>query len=354
MTLDPLTGLDPNFTFDTYLHDDRDIALAAASGVAEHFTDGRGGRYDLLFLYAPAGMGKTHLLHAIGNRIATCFPGTRVRLVHAVDVCVEAVSASQHTGLPAFRDAYTSECDVLLVDEVDVFGDRGPDGSQEEFARILQTRRVRGLLTVLSVRRYPKDIAGLIEPIKRLVDEGFVANIQPPSLPMKLAMLRQWSEGVVEIPDDVAATLTRSCASPGELFAAFGRIRDESVRTGMSVTMEIFGSDPRLYEPDAPDAGEIMAGVARFFDLSTDHLKGPCRARVYVVPRQIAMWLIRKYTRLSLPAIGQIFGDRDHTTVIHAVRKVEAMLLSDPAFRVRIEEIIRELELPINLNRLSA
>lgn len=354
MTIDPSTGLNPELTLDTFVGDSGNaFAFASARAVAAN----PGAVNNPLYLFGPCASGKTHLLHAIGNEIRRVRPLMRVRYLTAVAFASEFMEALRAQSAEAFRVRFRHETDLLLLDDVEKFS--GRDQTQVELFSVFNALRDRNVHVVLASRRYPRD-AGLEARLSSRFASGLVADVQPLGMEGKLAILRILAGEVdVTLPDDVQAFLARHIGpDPRRLRPAMARLRSVSGVQDVPITLTLARECLGIAAPYDPfpvvSPEEILSGVARLFNIRIADMTGTCRRREFVGPRHMAMWLIRHSTTCSLPLIGRLFGGRDHTTVIHAVRKIDADLVCDAHTRALVGMVVQSIGLPIDLDRLSA
>jgi len=321
-----------------------------AGAACQNVADSPARNYNPLFLFGGVGLGKTHLLHAIGNRVRQRDPSARVLYLSANDFTTELINCIRFKRMEEFREKFRRNCDVLLMDDIEFLG--GKERTQEEFFHTFEALHSSGKQIVITADRYPKDIQGLEERLRSRFDWGLVADIQPPDTETKVAILRRKAdEESMEIPNDVAFFVARHAnGNVRELEGTLTRLLAMSSFHAAPITVEFARKSLNGYlrvEERNTTVDSIQSGVARFFGVKVNDLKGPRRHKQIVVPRQIAMYLARKHTDLSLPEIGKRFGNRDHTTVLHAVRKVGTVRGTDPNYRTRLDGVTRSLGLPL-------
>jgi len=321
-----------------------------ATAACQNVGDSPARNYNPLFLFGGVGLGKTHLLHAIGNRVRQRDPSARVLYLSANDFTTELINCIRFKRMEEFREKFRRNCDVLLMDDIEFLG--GKERTQEEFFHTFEALHTSGKQIVITADRYPKDIQGLEERLRSRFDWGLVADIQPPDTETKVAILRRKAdEESIEIPNDVAFFIARHVkGNVRELEGTLTRLLAMSSFHAAPITVEFARSSLDGYlqvEQRQTTVDTIQSGVARFFGVKVQDLKGPRRTRQVVVPRQIAMYLTREHTGLSLPEIGRRFGNRDHTTVLHAVRKVKATRGTDAGYKTRLDGVTRSLGLPL-------
>ncbi len=321
-------NLNPAFTFATFVEGkSNQFAKAAAAQVAENV----GRAYNPLFIYGGVGLGKTHLMHAIGNLIVERNPGASVVYLHSERFVSDMVTALQHNAINAFKDYYRS-VDALLVDDIQFFA--GKERSQEEFFHTFNTLLENKHQVVLTCDRYPKEIEGLEERLKSRFGWGLPVAIEPPDLETRVAILmskaQQWG---VDLPEDVAFFIGKRIRSNvRELEGALRRVTARAQFTGDPITL-VFAKealrDLIAVQDKLINVENIQKTVADYYKIRVSDLLSSKRTRSITRPRQIAMALAKELTNHSLPEIGEYFGGRDHTTVLHACRKVGELRESD-------------------------
>lgn len=319
-------ALDPRYTFETFvIASSNRFAHAAAQSVAE--SPARS--YNPLFIYGDAGLGKTHLLHAIGNYVLENFTGRNVRYVTTETYMNEFVDAIRHSSTTAFKRRYR-ECDVLLIDDVQ-FMER-KESLQEEFFHTFNSLYGASKQIVLTSDRPPKSIATLEDRLRSRFLSGLITEVQPPELETRLAILRTKAEHEqVAVPDDVLEFIaTHVKENIRELEGALIRVtafaslnhQPMSLILAEEVLSDIVSAgQPRRITPQV-----ILDATSETFGFSVEELCGPNRRRPLVTARQVSMYVFRELTDFSYPAIGREFGGRDHSTVMHAVEKIGGLM----------------------------
>ena len=319
-------SLDPRFTFDTFVAASSNrLAHAAAQAVAE--TPGRS--YNPLFVYGDSGLGKTHLLHAIGNYVQENFPQRRVLYVTTETFMNDFVDSLRMSTTIAFKRRYR-DCDVLLIDDVQFMENK--EGLQEEFFHTYNDLHSSGKQIVLTSDRPPKSIETLEDRLRSRFLSGLITEIDPPDLETRLAILRSKSEADdVQVPDEVLDFIATHVKNnirelEGALIrvTAFASLSREPISLDLAerVLSDIVAAgEPRRITPQM-----ILDATATVYGFTVDSICGPSRTRPLVTARQVAMYLVRNLTDYSYPAIGRVFGGRDHTTVIHAVEKISTQM----------------------------
>ena len=298
---------------------------AAAQRVAEEPAKA----YNPLFIYGASGLGKTHMLHAIGHYDYQNFPQLNVCYVSTETFLNEFIDAIRTHGQAAFKRRYRAY-DVLLVDDIQLL--QGKKETQEEFFYTFNSFYEADKQIVISSDRHPRSIATLEDRLRSRFESGLITDIQPPELETRLAILRQKSEGEeVEVPEDVLELIATNVKDNiRELEGALIRVSAYASIHQIPVTTEIAQEVLKdIIDAGAPrqvTADQILEATAKAFDLSIEQICGPSRRRPLVAARQTAMYLFRSLTDYSYPAIAHVFGDRDHTTVMHAHKKVTKLM----------------------------
>jgi len=316
--------LDPRFTFDSFVSASSNrLAFAAAQTVAE--TPGRS--YNPLFIQGASGLGKTHLLHAIGNYVLENYPTHRVLYVTTETFLNDFVDAMRSRTTVAFKRHYR-ECDVLLIDDVQFMQNK--EALQEELFHTYNTLHGAGKQIVLTSDRAPKSIETLEDRLRSRLLSGLLAEIDPPDLETRLAILRTKAmSDHIELPDDVGEFIATNVKDNiRELEGALTRVSAFAHLSNAPISLELaemvlsdIGTEPKLITPDM-----ILDAVAEAYGLSVEELVGPRRARPLVTARHVAMYLIRTLTDYSYPSIGKVFGGRDHSTCISAYEKISEQM----------------------------
>ena len=332
-----------DFTFDNLVVGRaNDLARAAAIKVAQQ----PGAAYNPLFVYGGAGLGKTHLIHAIGNSIKAEFPEKTIRYVHAEEYYSDVVRAYQQKSFDAFKRSYRS-LDVLLVDDVQFFN--GKTRSQEEFFFLFNALIEARKQIVITCDTYPKDISGLEDRLITRFDWGLTVQIEPPETEMRVAILKKKAESEkIDLSDEIAFFIAKHLRSNvRELEGALKRVIAFSSFHNRPITLEVakealkdvIGAFNRQITIE-----NIQKTVADYYKIKVADLFSKKRTRIIARPRQIAMWLCKEVTPHSYPAIGDAFGGRDHTTVIHAVRTVESLKGKDHELNHDLHVLVQVLK----------
>jgi chromosomal replication initiator protein len=336
-------SLNPRYTFEAFvIGASNRFAHAAAQRVAET----PAASYNPLFIHGDSGLGKTHLLHAIGHYIAVNFPSLVIRYVSTETFLNDFVDAIRTNGQPTFKRRYR-DCDVLLVDDIQFI--EGKEGLQEEFFHTFNALYEHSKQIVLSSDRHPRSIATLEDRLRSRFEWGLITDVQPPELETRLAILRKKADGErTAIPAEVLELIATNVKDnirelEGALIrvSAFASLNKEPLTKEMA---EIVLSDILdVSRPRQITAKLIMDTTATMFGFSVDELCGSNRRRPLVNARQIGMYVFRDLTDYSYPAIGREFGGRDHTTVIHAVEKISGLIKERRQTYDQVTELIHRI-----------
>jgi chromosomal replication initiator protein len=341
---DPVPGgaLNPTYTFDNFVEGkSNQLARAAAFQVGQN----PGLSYNPLFIAGGVGLGKTHLMHSIGNQIRAQRPGARVAYVHSEKFVSDMVKALQHNRINDFKKHYRS-LDALLIDDIQFFA--GKQQSQEEFFHTFNALLEGQRQVVLTCDRYPKEVSGLEERLKSRFGWGLTVAIEPPELETSAAILMTKAAAEnVDLPEDVAFFIAQHIRSNvRELEGALRRVMANSLFTGQPISLEFAKEalrDLLAVQDKLITIDNIQKTVAGYFHIRVGDLHSKSRSRSITRPRQIAMSLAKELTSHSLPEIGDAFGGRDHTTVLHACRKVKELRESDNRIREDYQNLLRAL-----------
>jgi chromosomal replication initiator protein len=343
-TSDRETRLNPKYTFDTFvIGSSNRFTHAAAVAVAE----APARAYNPMFIYGDSGLGKTHLLHAIGHYAQRLQPGLRTRYVSSEEFTNDFINSVRDDKMQAFQSRYRS-VDLLLIDDIQ-FLERA-ERTQEEFFHTFNTLHNANKQIVISSDKSPRQLSSLEDRLRTRFEWGLISDVQAPDLETRIAILRKKAaqEGM-NPPNEVLEFIASRVQSnirelEGALIrvTAFASLNRQAVEMGLA---EMVLKD-LVAEADIPEIGAatIMAVTADFFSVSIDDLTGSSRSRVLVQARQMAMFLCRELTDLSLPKIGEKFGNRDHTTVMHAERKVRAQMTEKLSVYNQISELTSRIK----------
>ncbi|CAG4934565.1 MULTISPECIES: chromosomal replication initiator protein DnaA [Acidithrix] len=335
--------INPSHTFEAFvIGSSNRFAHAAALSVAE--TPSRS--YNPLFIHGKAGLGKTHLLNAIGNYSLENYPALTVRYVSTETFLNEFVDAIRKNTTTAFKRRYR-ECDVLLIDDIQFLESR--ESLQEEFFHTFNHLHSAGKQMVITSDRPPKAIATLEERLRSRFMSGLITDVQPPEVETRLAILRKKSELMPNpVPFDVLEFIAQAISDNiRELEGALIRVSAFASLNNLEITVPLArellvdlvdGSTPKTITPQ-----EIIETISSYYGLSPLEIQGSSRKRPLVEARQVAMYVFRELTTLSFPAIGKEFGNRDHTTVMHAVNKVESKMSEDRETYNRVTALLSKI-----------
>ena len=318
----------PKYLFENFVvGSSNQFAHAAARAVAERPSQS----YNPLFLYGGVGLGKTHLLHAIGHEILRLHPHLDVRYLVAEQFVNELINSIRFDRMPVFRERYRN-IDVLLIDDIQFIANK--ERTQEEFFHTFNTLYTSQKQIILSSDSSPRDIPTLEDRLRSRFEWGLIADIQPPELETKIAILRRKAdvEGV-ELPDDLALFIARQVrTSIRELEGLLNRVIAFSQLTGKSLSVELATETLRdiLSQTDRRTTGpDIIKFVARHYGLKVSEIKSRTNAKPIAFPRHVAMYLCRRLTDLSLPEIGKLFNNKHHSTVKYSIDKIDELRKSD-------------------------
>lgn len=320
---------DPRYTFETFVvGSSNQFAHAAARAVGESPSHS----YNPLFLYGGVGLGKTHLMQAIGHQITTGFPKLRILYTPAEQFVNELINSIRFDRMPAFRDRYRT-IDVLLIDDIQFIANK--ERTQEEFFHTFNTLYNSQRQIILSSDSSPRQIPTLEERLRSRFEWGLIADIQPPELETKVAILRRKAdlEGIY-LPDDVALFIAGQVKSNiRELEGLLNRVVAFASLTGRPLSLEVTKDTLRDILPPEDHrvtANEIIKFVARHYGLKVSEIKSKNNSKHVVFPRQVAMYLCKSLTKLSYPDIGKQFNNKHHSTVMYSVREVEKLRQKEP------------------------
>lgn len=337
-----LGRLNPEFTFDTHVEGkSNQVARAAARQVGEN----PGGAYNPLFIYGGVGLGKTHLMHAAGNLMISRHEDINIAYVHSERFVADMVKALQHNTINDFKRLYRG-LDALLIDDIQFFV--GKERSQEEFFHTFNALVESGHQVIITADRFPKELTGVEERLISRFASGLTVSIEPPELETRVAILinKARQEGV-ELVEEVAFFVAKRVRSNvRELEGALRRILASASFTGRSVDVALAGDslkDLFSFQDRLVTINNIQKTVAEYFKIRISDLHAKSRSRQVARPRQIAMALSKELTDHSLPEIGEAFGGRDHTTVLHACRKIAELASKDSRVQEDYSNLLRTL-----------
>jgi len=331
------------YTFNTFVvGPSNQFAHAAAKAVA----DAPGRAYNPLFIYSGVGLGKTHLINAIGHHVQSRSPRVKVAYLSSEQFTNELINRISHQRMEEFRQKYRN-MDLLLIDDIQFIA--GKERTQEEFFHTFNTLYETQKQIVLTSDRQPKDIPDIEERLRSRFESGLIADIQLPDLETRIAIVKKKAEfWSIRLPDDVAEFLASTMRSNvRELEGGLAKLGAISSLTNHELTLELAKSELKhLLEgrEKVITIDLVQKVVAEEFGVKISDLKSKRRTKAVVLPRQVAMYLCRTLTGASLPETGNVFGGKDHSTVIHSLKVVEEKKEKDPELRARIEMLIKQLK----------
>ncbi len=336
------SNLNPNFTFDSFVPGkNSQLGYAAAQQIAAN----SGTAYNPFFIYGGVGLGKTHIMHAIGNQIKQQNPNAKVLYLHSERFVQDMVKALQLNSIENFKRFYRG-LDCLLIDDIQFFA--GKERSQEEFFHTFNVLLEGQKQVVLTCDRYPKEVDQLEDRLKSRFGWGLSALIEPPDTETRVAILLKKASHIdIELPSDVAFFIAKRIRSNvRELEGALRRVTANSNFTGKPITLDFAKEalkDLLSLQEKLVSIDNIQKTVAEFYKLRVAELLSKKRSRSIARPRQVAMYLAKELTNHSLPEIGDAFGGRDHTTVLHACRKVKSLMGEDGRIESDVNNLLRIL-----------
>lgn len=335
--------LNSRYTFDTFIVGSGNrFAHAASLAVAESPADA----YNPFFIYGVVGLGKTHLMQAIGHYVLEQKPEARIEYVTSETFTIELVAAIQSNKNAAFREKYRN-VDVLLIDDIQFIA--GRDSTQEEFFHTFNALHNAGKQIIISSDRPPKEIARLEERLRSRFEWGLIADIQKPDMDTRCAILRRKAtDDMIKVGDDVLQMIAQRVDSNiRELEGSLNRLvayaslskREIDMKLAEEALREVFQD----HTPTSITVDEIIQAVCQYYAVTPEEVRGPRRNQSFAVPRQMVMYLSRKLTSASLPKIGESLGGRDHTTVLHGCAKIEQLSRANAALKNAIDDIGKQL-----------
>ena len=336
------TNLNPNFTFNTFVEGkSNQLAFAAAQQVAEN----PGGSYNPLFIYGGVGLGKTHLMHSVGQAMLAKNPDAKILYLHSERFVADMVKALQLKAIDEFKNFYRS-LDALLIDDIQFFA--GKERSQEEFFHTYNALLEGGQQMILTCDRYPKEIDGVEERLKSRFGWGLTVAVEPPELETRAAILINKAEqlGFYLSKDAAFFIAQRIRSNVRELEGALKRVIAHAQFAGRQIDIDLIREslkDLLALQDKLVTIDNIQRVVADYYKLKMSDMLSKRRSRSVARPRQIAMSVAKDLTNYSLPEIGESFGGRDHTTVIHACRKVKELAIGDREVKQDLKHIYRLL-----------
>lgn len=331
-------SLSPQYNFDAFVvGSSNQFAHAAALAVAQV----PGITYNPLFLYGGVGLGKTHLIQAIGNMISKTKQNARVVYNDSEKFTNELINALKNGKIEDFRQRYR-HVDVLIIDDIQFIA--GKERTQEEFFHTFNTLHREKKQIVISSDKFPREITNLEERLRSRFEWGLIADIQPPDLETKLAILRKKAESEgVNLPNDAALYIAKAIKNNiRELEGCLIRVSAYSKLTGVDLSLDLIKLMLKDIVRDIDkiiSCDEIQREVGNFFHVKVNDMKSKSRSSEYITARHTAMYLCRKLTNMSLPQIGREFGGRDHSTVVHAIKTIDKRIISDETFSNDLQAI---------------
>jgi chromosomal replication initiator protein len=336
-------GLLVKYQFDSFVVGPSNQLAHAASRAAAEFP---AGKYNPLFIYGGVGLGKTHLIHAIGHAIRTAKPSWTICYLKAESFMNEYITSVRSNRIDEFRKRYREHCDVLLMDDIQFLA--GKDRTQEEFFHTFNSLFESHRQIVVTADKYPHEIPDLEDRIRSRFQWGLIADIQPPELETRIAILEKKAEvDKIELPKDVTIYLaTHIKSNVRELEGLLIRIAAFASLQAQPITIEFAKETLKNFLVQSSNSLTVEAvqkEVANHYNVKLADLKSHHRHQAVARPRQIAMYLARKLVKASYPELGSKFGGKDHTTVLSACRKIEKLVQEDPKTRHAVEELERRL-----------
>ena len=333
--------LNERFTFDTYVvSDSNQLPAAAAMAVA----DNPGKAYNPLFIYGGTGLGKTHLLHAIGNQVRKKQPNARVLYLSSEEFTNQFIESVRESRMTEFRRRFREECDVLLIDDIQFLGKK--QETQNEFFYTFNALHQMSKAVVMTSDTVPSEIPGLEDRLRSRFAMGLITDVHEPNFEARVAILNKKAQAEgVDLPDAVAHFIARHVSTNvRELEGALIKVTAVHALTGQPLSEALVGQVLRdvLPLPKQLDSEQIQREVARYYKLAVDELRGERRIKHISHARQVAMYLVRTMTQASLPEIGKKFN-KDHSTVLTSVRKIEALKQSDDQLKLELGELTTRL-----------
>ena len=331
------------YTFDAFVvGPSNQLAHAASRAVAEV----PAGKYNPLFIYGGVGLGKTHLVHAIGHRLREKHPQWRIFYLKTETFMNEYINCIRNGKIDEFRRKYRERCDVLLMDDIQFL--QGKDRTQDEFFHTFNSLFESHRQIVLTADKYPHEIPDLEDRLRSRFQSGLIADIQPPELETRIAILKKKAElDAIPLPDEVAQYLATNIKSNvRELEGLLLRVAAFAGLQEQQITIEFAKETLKNFLTQSAYSLTVEAvqkEVANYFNVKLADMKSQKRHQAIARPRQIAMYLARKLCKASFPELGLRFGGKDHTTVLSACRKIEGLVQSDPKTRHTVEELERHL-----------
>lgn len=347
--IDSQTKLNPKYIFENFvIGGSNRMTHAAAVAVAEAPAKA----YNPLFIYGNSGLGKTHLLHAIGNYAQTMFQGIQVRYISSEEFTNDFINSVQNNQMPEFQDRYRNNVDILMIDDIQFLA--GKEETQENFFHIFNALHSHNKQIVITSDQHPKQLTGFTERMLSRFVMGLPTDVQTPDLETRIAILRKKAiNDKIDVPYDVLEFIAeRIYTNIRELEGTLIRVTAWASLNKQPIDIDLVKTVLHdviaLEEDNMISPTEIINVTAEYFKLSVDDLSGSSRSQAIALARQIAMYLCREHTNLSLPKIGQLFGNRDHTTVMYANRKITSLMSERRSIYNNVTELTSKIR---NRNR---
>ncbi len=336
-------ALNTKYTFDSFVvGPSNQFAVAACTAVA----NAPGKAYNPLFLYGGVGLGKTHLVHAVGNHALKANPNCHVLYLSSEAFTNDLIHALEQHKMPEFRARYREKCDILLLDDIQFLGNKKQ--TMEEFFHTFNALHEAGKQIFVTSDKLPNEIEGFEERLRSRFQWGLIADIQPPEVETRVAILKKKAAtDNIHLPDDVALFLgTHIRSNVRELEGSLIRLAAFGSLTKSSITVDLAKDVLKtvlVVRGDKPDVEQIIRAVGEQMQVKPQDIKGERRQQGIARARQVAMYLTRRITGLSYPAIGEKFGGKDHSTVINAEQRIEQLMREEDELRVTVESLLRRL-----------
>ncbi|MBR5506689.1 MAG: chromosomal replication initiator protein DnaA [Clostridia bacterium] len=337
------TNLNPSYTFDSFvIGKSNQLAHATSLALAEGRTEG----CNPLFLYGGVGLGKTHLMHAIGNYVLKYDMNKNILYVSSEQFTNEYINSLKTNTNERFREKYRT-VDILMIDDIQFISDK--EATQEEFFHTFNELYLNDKIIIITADRHPKDLPTFMERLKTRFAQGISVDINPPDYETRVAILKKKAfQYSMEIPEDVYDYIAKNIKSNiRELEGAVKKlmIQHKLMKKEITVTLAKESLTDMINEKKQKITPELIKdNVEKYFSLREDDLFKDTRSQNIVYPRQVAMYLIKNYTNLSLKQIGEFFGGKDHSTVISGINKIESKLNSDPSLEKTIEDLLKDIK----------